>query len=128
MTLSEVVPARQVPGEPERRWFTSEDVDLIVWCGADGAPIAFQLCYDRGPAERAVTWTPDGGLSHRRVDDGEGGGGLRFKATPILVPDGAFDAERVRAIFAAQAGALPPAIVEFISARLTGHVAGRRDP
>ena len=44
--LSEVRNCRQVRGEPRRRWFGSEQMDLIVWCDDTGAPIGFQLCYD----------------------------------------------------------------------------------
>ena len=44
--LREIVDVRQVPGEPKRRWFSSDDIDLIVWLDDSGAPVSFQLCYD----------------------------------------------------------------------------------
>ena len=59
---------------PRRRWFTDEDLDLIVWFSEQGAPDGFQLCYDRRGHERALTWTKGAGYRHDRIDDGEGGG------------------------------------------------------
>lgn len=124
--LRELVPTRQVPGEPVRRWFSSDDVDLIVWCDGDGVPTAFQLCYRVGLSERALTWTPEAGFVHRAVDDGEEDAGLRYKATPILVADGEFDPDRVGALVSAQGAALPPAILEFVTAKLAEHPARAR--
>ena len=37
------IQARQLPGEPARRWFSSPDIDLYIWLGEDGAPTGFQL-------------------------------------------------------------------------------------
>jgi hypothetical protein len=34
--LSEIPEARQIRGEPRRRWFTSESMDLYVWVGTLG--------------------------------------------------------------------------------------------
>jgi hypothetical protein len=116
--VQEVLRARQVPGEPPRRWFSSSELDLIVWCDDAGAPIAFQLCYDKGRRERALTWEPATGLIHSAVDDGERTVGMRYKATPILEPDGPLDIPRVAERFRAARPGLPPDIADFVSARL----------
>jgi hypothetical protein len=116
--MREVHPTRQVPGEPHRRWFSSGELDLIVWCDAGGRPVAFQLCYDKGRNERALTWEPSTGLSHSAVDDGEGELGLRYKATPVLSPDGPLEVQRLAARFAAASGDLPGDIVAFVRDRL----------
>jgi hypothetical protein len=118
--MEEVLETRQVPGEPRRRWFASPDFDLIVWCDTAGAPIAFQLCYDKGRAEHAITWEPSTGLLHNAVDDGEFHIGLRYKATPVLAPDGAFQLDRIAERFAAESRDLPPDIAAFVIARLDG--------
>ena len=115
--LIEVLDVRQIPGEDRRRWFASDDMELIVWCDASGAPVSFQLCYDRPRAERAVTWDPETGFSHMAVDDGEGVD-FKWKGTPILVPDGAFDLHRLRERFVRESRDLPPAIVEFVAGKL----------
>src|SRR5690242_6752512 len=96
--LMEFQNVRQVPGEPRRRWFTSEDVDLVVWCDESGCAIAFQLCYDKARSERALTWKPDCGFSHRAVDDGEGSRG-KYKATPILGEHVPVRASLIREVF-----------------------------
>src|SRR5262245_47560937 len=119
-SLSEVFNVRQVPGEPRRRWFTSNEFDLIVWCDESGRPAAFQLCYDKPLAERALTWTPELGFVHTAVDDGEGVGG-KHKGTPILAPNGSFAAIRVSERFAEVSGKLPRDIVEFVDTRLRQH-------
>ena len=58
------------------------------------------------------------GFSHDKVDDGEGGGGLTYKRTPILVPDGRFDSMAVLERFQAEASALPKEVRAFVCAKL----------
>ena len=116
--MQEVHPTRQVPGEAHRRWFSSGDLDLIVWCDHHGAPVAFQLCYDKGRSERALTWEPTTGLVHSAVDDGELDIGMRYKATPVLEPDGPLDVPRVAERFRSASLGLPADIADFVSARL----------
>lgn len=129
--LQEVQAASQVPGEPRRRWFTSRELDLIVWLDESGHPSAFQLCYDKPHAERALTWKPQTGFRHSAVDDGEADG-LRYKATPILVSDGDFPSGRVGAMFAQAGVHLPPDIEAFVSSKLRDYPnradAGQRRP
>ena len=116
--LREVRDCRQVPGEPRRRWFGSDQLDLIVWCNEAGAPIGFQLCYDLNQTERALTWKPASGFQHNNVDDGESGGPLRPKGSPVLVPDGAIDFERLGKLFALANAQVPAEIAAFVAARL----------
>ena len=51
------IAARQVPGDPKRRWFTSPRIDLFVWLDEHDSPSGFQLCYDKESREHALTWT-----------------------------------------------------------------------
>lgn len=118
--LTEVVPVRQVPGEPRRRWFASDELDLIVWSDHSGAPSAIQLCYNMPRTEHALTWKPDAGFLHAVVDDGENRGG-KYKRTPLLVMDGHFDANRVSERFAQASALLPSDIAEFVSTKLRQH-------
>ena len=119
-TFIEILDVRQTPDEPTRRWFRSDDLDLIVWCDASGAPTGFQLSYDRLHSEHALTWTPQLGFVHNAVDDGEDGG-IRYKETPILVADGHFDANRLSDRFAAASACLPPVIAAFVGTKLREH-------
>ena len=113
---TQIIPARQVPGEPLRRWFTGSDLELITWHDADDRLIGFQLCYDRQRSERALTWRADGGFLHDAVDSGESEPDAN--RTPILLSDGAFDAPRVSVIFQAASATLEPELRAEILARL----------
>ena len=62
--LRELADIRQVPGEPRRRWFSSPDLDLIVWLDDADTMLGFQLCYDKSRGERALTWRADRGYDH----------------------------------------------------------------
>lgn len=113
--LRELANTRQVEGEPKRRWFSSPDLDLIVWLGADEAPIGFQLCYDKDRGERALTWHAGRGFDHAAVDDGDRTGTQGYKGTPILVADGAFEPGRVKAAFLESSAEIPKDIRGFVS-------------
>lgn len=114
--LAEWPSVRQIPGEPQRRWFSDEDHDLIVW-ESDRRVLGFQLCYDKKGAERALTWTEDHGYSHDAVDNGETQPGTP-KRTPILMVDGYFNADRIAQEFLAVAADLPADIVAFVETRI----------
>jgi len=114
--LREIAAVRQHPGEPRRRWFSDERMDLIVWLDRRGAIVAFQLCYDRDHGEHAVTWQRGAGSRHDAVDDGEHPG--RHKATPILVADGPFPAHRVRRELARRGRELDADLLAFVLARV----------
>ena len=69
--LKEYKRVRQIKGEAQRRWFSDDFFDLIVWFDESKNIVGFQLCYDILKISRALTWHQDGGYSHNRVDDGE---------------------------------------------------------
>jgi hypothetical protein len=117
--LTEVTKTNPVEGEPRRRWFTDRTVDLYVWYDDADAIVQFQICYDKGPEEKALNWNRDSGLSHRGVDDGESGV-FRMKSTPILTGRADLDLEAVRRVFSAASGKLEYDLHEFIMRRLTG--------
>ena len=82
--LREYTSLKQEPGPGVRRWFESDGMDLIVWCDESGTREGFQLCYDLGSGEHALTWRVRQGWSHDRID---GGDRTPFaNEAPILVP------------------------------------------
>jgi hypothetical protein len=115
--LTEFPNVRQHRDEPRRRWFQSDDEDLIVWFGGNDRIVGFQLCYDRARGERALAWDELNGYSHLRVDDGEAIGKPR-KSSPILLPDGAFDARAMLARFGAISAELPREIAAFVRRKI----------
>ncbi len=112
--LREIQNVRQVAGERPRRWFTSSTTDLIIWCDDVGAPVGFQLCYDKDRSERALTWLPETGFSHMLVDDGEHSSTRKHKSTPILVGDDDVDVNRLLALIDANRRVLSAEIVDFV--------------
>lgn len=111
--------ARESEADGSRRWFSDDEMDLIVWYSADGALEGFQLCYDKSRRERAFEWRRGGSLRHFVVDDGESTP-LR-NDTPILKSGGGeADQARVLADFRTRAAKLEPAIVAAVAAAFSG--------
>lgn len=109
-------PAKRPKGDPQRRWFADEFFDLIAWLNPDGSIKGFQLCYDKGPAERALTWTREAGYAHNRIDDGEGNPAKN--QTPVLVPDGAFASRKILQRFMDACGQIDARISRFVIRKL----------
>ena len=126
--LTELIHPRQIHGEPTRRWFTSPAMDLIVWHDANAKPTGFQLCYDKGSSEKAITWHEGGQLVHTAINDGESMGinmsidtRIRYKESPILVADGAPDYAYITGYFLSQSAKLPAEISELVIRALSAH-------
>lgn len=120
--LAEVEHARQIRGEPFRRWFADGSFDLIVWYDERRSIIGFQLCYQSDEGEKALTWYASRGFAHHRVDDGEGEREHR-KMTPVLVGDGVFDLDAILESFLAAGREIEPEIVGFVASRLRSYPA-----
>lgn len=115
--LLELPETRQNEGEPKRSWYTSSEMDLVVW--QEGSVIiGFQLCYEKKGHERAVTWRKELGLTHTAVNSGEEVG-PKHKESPILVADGAPDYCSILALFSSQAEHLPPSVKSQVEQVLT---------
>ena len=119
--LTEIKNVQQIAGESRRRWFSSADIDLIVWYEDGGSLIGFQLCYDKNTVEHAFYWRPDSGYGHMAVDDGEQNSVLNYKETPILVADGQIDANRIHNLFAGSCENLPTAVIDFVERKIMQH-------
>jgi hypothetical protein len=114
--LREISETRQIRGEPRRRWFNSDTMDLYVWYDHEDAPLGFQLCYGKPNEERALTWFRPASYSHMRVDTGGAHG--QGRGTPLLVLDGLFDPASVGAQFARLGADLPADVLALVAARL----------
>jgi len=115
--LRELHNVRQIEGEGRRRWFSDRFFDLIVWFSQDGAVAGFQLCYDKEGDQRAITWKSPGHYTHAGVDDGENRP-ARYKQTPILVADGAFDHAAIAGQFLRASEGIDRPIAELVYAKL----------
>lgn len=126
--LREISATRQSPDEPRKRWFSSASMDLVTWFDDGDVLVAFQLCYDKSHAERAVVWRRRGArLEHLAVDDGESIPG-KHKAAPILMAGHRLPLQRVREKLLLESSELPPVILADVLARLdTGEAIDRED-
>ena len=114
--LVEVKEVKQFENEGFRRWFTDNYFDLIIWY--DGDTISgFQLCYDKAHNARALTWEADEGFSHNKIDGADELPGL-MKKTPILVPDGIFNKQRIAMLFKKAGKLLETEIFDLIYDKL----------
>ena len=123
--LKEIEQARQVPGEPTRRWFADDSFHLIVWSSQHSGISAFQLCYCDGTERKALTWKQEGGFSNKRIDDGEDVS-RGCKMAPILVPDGPFQKERVLMQFLDRCPGIDSAVAAFVSRKIRDYTTVRR--
>lgn len=113
--LRELPNVMQVPGEPRRRWFFCDELDLVVWI-EDGTIRAFQLAYDKHRNEHSLEWDRQRGFTHYVVDDGEPFAGI--DSTPMLYANGPFDGARVRDRFLEKAAGVPDEIAAFVERKL----------
>ncbi|HSY17758.1 MAG TPA: hypothetical protein VK815_05455 [Candidatus Acidoferrales bacterium] len=107
-----------------RRWLTDDYFDLIVWYEPGGGIHGFQLCYDKPGRERALTWTQSRGFAHNTVDSGEPAPDANL--TPVLVPDGAFQAVRVREEFLKRCTQMDALIRNFVLGKIDEFAAGKK--
>lgn len=105
-----------------RRWFSSSEMDLIVWSDETRSIRAFELYYDKNVNEHVLIWRQESGYSHLAVDDGEQKPVLNYKEAPILIPDGVIDPDRIVRLFERQQDGLPVAIAKDIGEKLSGLV------
>ena len=115
--FTEIRNVRQEKGTAgRRRWFESDGFDLVVWHDGAGALAGFQICYDLGKGERALTWRPGLGFAHNAVDEGDE---TPLKnLTPVLIPDGTVPWKELAAQFAERSASLEPALRELVSGQL----------
>lgn len=112
----EIKNVKQLKGQDYRRWFTDDYFDLFIWYGPDKKISSFQLTYDKGHKERAVTWKRGGSITHTGVDDGEDN--PMASMTPLLESDGVFDNIAVAEQFKDAAREIEPKLADFVYTRL----------
>jgi hypothetical protein len=114
--LREISSIRQNSKHMKKRWFTDSDMDLFIWFSQQ-TPTRFQLSYNKRGYEHAITWDIETGFTHNRVDTGEQLQ-FKYKMTPILLPDGEFDAATVARDFLQASENIEESLADFIYARL----------
>lgn len=115
--LHEIKNVKQERGAGRRRWFESDGLELVVWLGAEDDRVAgFQLCYDLGHGEHALTWRAGSGFAHSVVDAGDA---TPLKnETPILHPDQQVPWSEIARLFDERSGSLEPELARLIRDKL----------
>ena len=109
-----------------RRWFSSREIDLVFWTDQSDSIVAFELYYDKNVDEHVLIWRDGKGFTHLAVDDGEQQPVLDYKQSPILIPDGRFDADRIRSLFEGLIQDLPADVADAVRLQLERLTTGRQ--
>jgi hypothetical protein len=115
--FKELKGVRQILGEPRRRWFEADGLELIVWYGKGEQIIGFQLCYENGSKSKAITWEESSGFLFTGIDDGD----IRYgkhKQSPVLVSDGNFQKDQIVTLFSGECPGLPDEIARLVKSKL----------
>lgn len=118
--LAEVANVVQRAGEPRRRWFASESLDLLLWFNEAAAPIGFQLSWRDGGAGHAITAREGSGLLHERVDEGSRGGAGYARSATLHTAVEDYDLALIQPRFAAASQRLAPALRDYVMQQLGG--------
>jgi len=123
--LHEIKNVKQERGAGRRRWFESDGLELVVWFDASESVTGFQLCYDLGKGEHALTWRAGTGFAHSVVDEGDGSP-LRNE-TPVLRPDLPPPWAEIARLFDERSESLEPPLRQLVHDKLAEQVgAGTR--
>ncbi len=110
--LHEIQNVKQEPGAGRRRWFESEDLEVVVWLDAADHVTGFQLCYDFGRGEHALTWREGAGFAHSVVDTGDA---TPLKnETPVLQPEDRVPWPDIARLFDRESATLEPGLRQLI--------------
>jgi len=115
--LREISNVRQIPGDPPRRWFTDEAMDLYIWLDESDEVIGFQLTYDKPGSEKALTWKRGDNVMHTRVEEGSRPG--KYPGSPILMIDGVVDVDYVLREFRERARDIAWGIVQCVISQIS---------
>jgi hypothetical protein len=114
--LSEVAKTKQVDGEPVKRWFTSDNMDLFVWLDDENNILNYQLTYDKERNEKALTWDKTEGFKHLVVENSERS--CKYPQSPLLKVGGTLDLQKLLTHFDAYSQTLYSEIKSFIISRI----------
>lgn len=126
--LVEIGSVVQRTGEPARRWFTSESLDLLFWMDAAQAPEGFQLTWHDLGNSHAITARQGQLLSHERVDDGSRGGAGAARSATLHKALDDYDLALIQPRFAAASQQLPVLLRDYVMQQLGVPVAAAATP
>jgi hypothetical protein len=118
--LHEIKNVKQERGAGRRRWFESDGLELVVWLDRSNSVTGFQLCYDLGRGEHALTWRAGSGFAHSTIDSGDDTPFVN--RTPVLEPDGNVPWGEIARLFDERSESLEPGLRQLVHDRLAEKV------
>jgi len=105
--LQELPNVRQIKGEGLRRWFVSDNLELILWYDDEKKLEGFQICYDKLAGSRTITW--------KMITTAEG------LNKSIIISDGPYNKTRIYSLVEQDSENLEENLRDFILKRLESH-------
>ncbi|MDH5765963.1 MAG: hypothetical protein OEZ38_08105 [Gammaproteobacteria bacterium] len=105
--------SKQSTEELQRLWFSDDNHDLFAWLNNKNKPVRFQFTYNKLGIEHSFNWNIDTGFSHEKVDSGDNSSN-RYKMTPILVPDGDIQRNKIADLFQSVSHDIDSELAQFI--------------
>jgi len=125
--LRAITTNKQTEPHKQRLWFSDHDHDLFVWIDRYSHPVSFQLSYrvySDTYSEHIISWKKETGYTHNKIDDGEHANG-DYKKTPIMVPNGACDSEKLAERFKSISADVDEKITDFVYQKLCDYTSAQ---
>jgi hypothetical protein len=122
--LREIGYIKQTSGQPFRRWFNDELLDLFVWEEEGGRITGFQLCFDKDTDERALTYSETDGYSLDNVHTEESSLDM---GSPVLRRDvEELPFPHLLALLTERGAGIDSRVVRYVKEKLEMYTAARR--
>lgn len=119
--MSDFIELKKEKEGSKRRWFMSNDYDLIVFNNEQGEIKEFQFCYDKNKHEQMLSWSIEAGYSHMAIDDGDVLNDMGHKRAPLVVPNGSYSVNAILNKFLSASNSLPKNIEQFVKTKIINH-------
>jgi hypothetical protein len=116
--LREIRDVRQTPGQPTRRWFNDELLDLFVWQDEGGRIVGFQLCFDKDADERALTYSEASGYL---LEDVQAEASSLDMGSPVLANVSTLPFPRLLAQFAERGAGIDSRVLRYVTEKLEAY-------
>ncbi len=118
--LKEARNVPQIVGDPRRRWFWNNYLDLVVWFDDSDEIIGFQLYYDRHGDQTALTWKEPFGYSQDNFEVREDAMGM-YKAGCFAGFTEVFEKEKIADVLRKESCAVDKRIVDFVHKKIMSY-------
>lgn len=115
--LKEATNVTQIDGDPRRRWFWNNYLDLVVWFDDMDEIIGFQLYYDRHGDQAGLTWKEPSGYSQDNFEVREDPAGT-YKPEAVIGFESMVRKEKIAEVFRKESLTVDKRIVDFIQKKI----------